>query len=216
MALLLAAGFSSAAQNDGSALSSANDPLSTSTAFAIDKNIISFDVADLVDKKIHEYAPYPNYGGIPEAWSPHYWIIHLIMAEGTDVTRLAPIITLAPGATIMSQHANVQDFSRQVDYTVLCEDGSTVIYSFLAHVPDNTRAQGYIRIEHNHGGSLSCISQSYNDSIPFECLAYPSLNYSLKRWWVNDKPTNNTNERFYDYVPLIVNYGDLYAEFEPV
>jgi len=50
------------------------------------------------------------------------------MAEGTDVSSLSPVITLAPGATITSKHAGVQDFSQQVEYTVICEDGSTVTY----------------------------------------------------------------------------------------
>jgi len=116
IALFTAGGFSSLAQNNGSTLSSDNNPFSSATAFAIDKNIISVEISNLVDAQTLEFAPYSNYGGIPELWSPHYWIITLIMAEGTDVTSLAPIITLAPGATITSQHAGVQDFSQQVEY----------------------------------------------------------------------------------------------------
>ena len=54
VALLLAAGFSSAAQNDGSALSSANDPLSTSTAFTIDKNIIESTPKSIFNHKEHK------------------------------------------------------------------------------------------------------------------------------------------------------------------
>ena len=116
IALLTAGKFSSSAQNnDGSSLSLTNNPVQSSTVFAIDKNIISFEVANLVDKIIYEYAPSPNYGGIPEAWSPHEWSITLIMAEGTDITSLTPVITLAPGATITSKHDRVQDFSKQVE-----------------------------------------------------------------------------------------------------
>jgi len=60
------------------------------------------------------------------------------MAECTDVISLAPIITLAPGAKIKSiepsapgvsispGHADVLDFSHQVEYTVIAEDGSIV------------------------------------------------------------------------------------------
>ena len=88
IALLTAGVFSTSAQNDGSAFSSANDSVSSSTAFAIDKNFISFEVANLVDKIIHDYAPYPYYSGVPEAFSPHEWLILLIMAEGTDKTIL--------------------------------------------------------------------------------------------------------------------------------
>ena len=89
---LLAGGFSISAQN-----------LKTSSAFAIDKNITSFEVANLVDKIIVEHPPRPNYGG-PNAFSPHVWTITLIMAEGTDVTAISPIITLAPGVTLTSSY----------------------------------------------------------------------------------------------------------------
>jgi len=88
--VLLAGGFSISAQNNR-----------TSSAFAIDKNIISFDVANLVDKFICEYPPEPGWGS-PEGFSPHIWTITLFMAEGTDITSLSPIITLAPGAAIKS------------------------------------------------------------------------------------------------------------------
>jgi hypothetical protein len=60
IAIFIIGGFVSSAQNNETALSSDNSPVSSSTAFAIDKNIISVDVNNLVDKVIHEYAPYPN------------------------------------------------------------------------------------------------------------------------------------------------------------
>ena len=59
IAIFIAGSFSSMAQNDGSDLSSSINPVSSSTAFAIDKNIISFEVENLVDKIIYEFAPYP-------------------------------------------------------------------------------------------------------------------------------------------------------------
>ena len=189
IALLTAGGFSSSAQNDGSALSSANNPSSSSTAFAIDKNIISFEVANLVDKEIYEHVPYPNYGGIPESWSPHIWTITLIMAEGTDVTSLSPVITLAPGVAIYSKHADVQDFSQQVEYAVICEDGSTVTYLFTAYVLDNTRTLGRVFIDvipnPSAGSTFPSGMQSYNDQSLFQCIANTNQGYSFKRWLVN-------------------------------
>ena len=92
---LLAGGLSISAQNSGLAVSSANRTVSSTNAFAIDKNILSVEITNLVDAHILEYAPFPNYGGIPEAWSPHEWTIRMIMAESIDVTSLAPIITIA-------------------------------------------------------------------------------------------------------------------------
>ena len=126
----MAGDFSISAQNN-----------KTSSAFAIDKNIISFEVANLVDIIICEHLPTPNYGG-PNAFSPHIWTIGLILAEDVDVTRLNPIITLAPGAKILSietsapgvsisqENKGSMDFSHQVDYIVIAEDGSTVTYKF--------------------------------------------------------------------------------------
>ena len=81
IALILVGGLSISAQNNR-----------TSTAFAIDKNIISFEVANLIDKFICEYPPEPGWGS-PEDFSSHIWIIKLFMAEGTDIKSLTPIIT---------------------------------------------------------------------------------------------------------------------------
>jgi len=218
IALLMAVSFSSLAQNDGSALSSDSRPISSSTAFAIDKNIISFEVANLVDKNILEFVPHSNYGGIPESWSPHRWSIILIMAEGTDITRLAPTITLASGATIYSKHADVQDFSQQVEYNVICEDGSTVTYSFLAYVQDNSRTIGWVYINYdpkNGGSSFPSGMQSYNDQTMFYCTAEAKQGYKFVRWHVNSSPTNITSTIFWDYIPLdSYDKGYLTAEFE--
>ncbi|MDR2232557.1 MAG: hypothetical protein LBE56_05465 [Tannerella sp.] len=127
------------------------NPGTNSSWFAIDDNIISFAVPNLINTIVHEIPPRPNYGG-PNAFSPYYWLIALHLAKGTDVTKLSPIITLAPGATITwiynkkegfqvdSKQVNYQgvvdigaiDFSKQVDLVVITPDGSTVTYAFLA------------------------------------------------------------------------------------
>jgi hypothetical protein len=118
---------------------------------AVDPNIISLALPGLVNAGGYERLPEPNYGGFPEAWSPHYWTIHLIMAKGTDCTKLAPIITLAPGATITEKFhfigeqlfseqvdytgiakVGVYDFTKQVECTLRAPDGSEVSYIFLA------------------------------------------------------------------------------------
>ena len=219
IALLTAGGFSSMAQNNGSALSSANNPASSSTAFAVDKNIISVEISNLVDAYILEYEPYSGYGGFPEAWSPHFWTIKMFMAEGTDVTSLAPIINLAPGATIKSKHADVQDFSQPVEYTVICEDGSTVTYFFSAYT-ENTRAIGILYIEwspFSGGGTTSPLRGTYyshDENVRYSCMAFPNQGYSFERWYVNDSPAG-TNPDFYDYIPLYYGAGTLLASFVP-
>jgi len=124
------------------------DPGTKSSWYAIDRNIISFAVPNLIGTIVYESPPIPGYG--PDGYSPHLWVSTLIMAEGTDVTKLAPIITLASGATITWIHTSnllvpsqkvdytgivkvgVHDFSHQVDFVVIAPDGSTVTYVFVA------------------------------------------------------------------------------------
>jgi hypothetical protein len=110
-----------------------------SSYFAIDDNIVSFAVPYLVGSQAIEH---PGY---------NLWAILLIMAEGSDVTSLAPIITLAPGATITLiedrtekevlakqvdytgiAEVGIYNFRHQIDFTVIVPDGSTVTYMCLA------------------------------------------------------------------------------------
>ena len=81
------------------------------TTGVLDPYIVSFELPGIVEAHCIEYLPYPNYGGFPNAWSPHEWTIRLIMAEGTDRTKLAPIIALAPGATITPESGTVRDLT---------------------------------------------------------------------------------------------------------
>jgi len=114
-----------------------------SSFFAIDNNIISFAVPYVVCTFSHEsfWLP-PEYN-----YAAHFWTITLLMSEGTDATKLAPIITLAPGARINYIYTDAQginyvdyteiakitatDFSKQVEIQVIATDGSTVEYDFM-------------------------------------------------------------------------------------
>ena len=120
-----------------------------SSYFTIDNNIISFAVPYLVGTVVFEYIPISGWGS-PEGLSPYFFTVTLIMAKGTDVSKLSPIVTLAPGATItLIETSNEQvpsnqvdytgitnvgeyNFRHQVDFTVIAPDGSTVKYKFLA------------------------------------------------------------------------------------
>jgi len=126
----------------------------TSSFFTIDDNIISFALPHVLCIFIHETPSIPTDGG-PNAVSPHYWTITPLMPERTDFTKLAPIITLAPGAKINSIYTNAQgfkyvdytgiakigatDFSKQVDIQVIAPDGSTVTYTFIARLRNDFR-----------------------------------------------------------------------------
>jgi len=76
--------------------------------------------------------------------NPHRWTISLFMSKGTDCTKLAPIITLAPGTTITHQVAPgaiiisvvpgaVYDFTKEVYWRLTTSDGSTVLYDIFAY-----------------------------------------------------------------------------------
>ena len=96
-----------------------------SSYFAIDGNIISFSVPYLVGTVVSEDYLIPD-DGDPNALI-HNRIIVLIMAKGTNVTTLAPIITLAPCATITWIYYRTidgQDVFNQVDYTGIAEVGT--------------------------------------------------------------------------------------------
>ena len=121
------------------------NPGTKSSSFTIDSNMISFAVPYLVGTEAYEHP------STPVLLNPlnHEWGIVLIMAKGTDATRLDPVITLAPGATITRIHPGNGKDPKQVDYTgiaeigvydfthgvlitVIAPDSSTVTYSFLA------------------------------------------------------------------------------------
>ena len=121
-----------------------------SSYFAIDDNIISFAVPNLVGTKVVKYLTETDLVS-PDGFR-HYKLcaIILIMSKGTDVTKLAPVITLTPGATITCIHPRNEqtpsqqvdyigiakvgeyNFRHQVDFTVIAPDGSTVTYMCLA------------------------------------------------------------------------------------
>ena len=91
IALLLAGGF--ACTNDGNTNDDNLVSIKIQDRFtgAFDPNIVSFALPGIVEVICHESPPYPDYGsGGINVWSPHFWTIKLIMAEGTDVTSLAP------------------------------------------------------------------------------------------------------------------------------
>jgi eukaryotic-like serine/threonine-protein kinase len=50
------------------------------------------------------------------------------LSNSADLTKLVPTITLSTKATISPASGTVQDFSKEVIYTVTAEDGSTVVW----------------------------------------------------------------------------------------
>ena len=121
------------------------NPGTDSSSFMIDSNIISFAVPYLIGNLVFEVLSSDN--------NPHRWNILLFMSEGIDVTKLSPIITLAPGATIILKEYTIggqytleqvnltgivevgaADFfhTQTVRYTLNAPDGSTAIYIFSA------------------------------------------------------------------------------------
>ncbi|MDR2969824.1 MAG: hypothetical protein LBV32_09525 [Tannerellaceae bacterium] len=115
----------------------------------VDPNIASFALPGIVDAVCTEHLPYPNYGGIPEAWSPHLWTIYLVLSKGTDRTKLAPIITLAPNVKITPVSGMVCDFTNPVEWILIAPDGSTVNYQATVFVIGDP----YRHIEYDNDGN---------------------------------------------------------------
>jgi hypothetical protein len=178
--VLLMGGFSISAQNS-----------KTSSAFAIDRNITSFAVDGLVDKKIYAHQVDPN---------ETITTIALIMAEGTDVTALSPVITLASGASITPRTFGAQDFSQQITYTVTAQDGSTATYLFLAYVQNITRTPINVLVYHGSGGSTNPGPGLYgwDSSLQFCCIATPDPSYMFDTWLVYGTPVSS-NPTFCEY-----------------
>ncbi len=55
--------------------------------------------------------------------------ISLVLPGGTDITAIAPLITISNNAAIAPNSGETQDFSAPVLYTVTAQDASTVIYT---------------------------------------------------------------------------------------
>jgi len=115
-----------------------------SSYFKIDDKIISFAVPYLVGTHVVE-VPKEDWLSYPT------WLIKLVMSKGTDVSKLSPIISLAPGATIkridwvnnglnVTTIANYKDtidigsinFKDQVTFYVTSSEGKSVLYRCVA------------------------------------------------------------------------------------
>jgi hypothetical protein len=167
----------------GSSISAQNSK--TSSAFAIDKNITSFAVDSLVDKKIivHEIDQDLTITSIT-----------LIMADGADVTSLTPDITLASGAAITSRTVGAQDFYHQVTYTVAARDGTTSTYLFLAYNQNITRTPMIFAIQNGSNGYTDPGPGVYiwDTSLPYYCVSYPNSTYMIDTWTVNGYPISHS------------------------
>jgi len=103
----------------------------------VDPYIVSFALPGIVDARCFNGSegimPYLSYDGFPAALNPNDWFINLVLAKGTKRTKLAPVITLAPGCTITPKSGTVLDFSKNIEWTLTTPDGKTVKY-YLASV----------------------------------------------------------------------------------
>ena len=128
---------------------------------AVDPNFVSFALPGIFIASTYEYLPYPGYVGNPGIWDLPFWSTILGMAKGTDCTKLAPIITLAPGAKItwIHQHTGVGEnfVSKKVDYTGIAKIG---VYDFTKKV--------YLEIITPNGSTVTYhfIAQAFGDELP--------------------------------------------------
>jgi hypothetical protein len=98
--------------------------------FSSEKKILSFEHEKLIEIKSTHYTEYK--------FSDYFIVtaLRLVWAEGTDLTSLAPNITVSPGATLIPKSGVSLDFSTQVQYVVTAEDGTTIYYEFLSETEE--------------------------------------------------------------------------------
>src|SRR3972149_2433271 len=67
--------------------------------------------------------------------------VTITLPFGTDVTKLAPVITISDLATISPASGTVQDFTNPVEYTITAEDGNTAIVVVTVKLKDPTKKE---------------------------------------------------------------------------
>ena len=95
--------------------------------------------------------------------------VDIEVVAGTNITALAPVITLSSGATVNPVSGTPVDFTSPVTYTVTAEDGSsqdwTVTVTVATSVPDNF-LDGKVRIWPNPNNGtfyLTLVSEQITD-----------------------------------------------------
>ena len=128
MALLTAASF--ACTNETDDYNMVSIKIKCAFSDVVDTNIVSFALPGIVEAVC--FKDPPNNGGFPKEMNHDFhttWTIHLTMAEGTERSKLAPIITLTPGASITLVYAYSFDIYKKSEWKLIAQDGSTVNYS---------------------------------------------------------------------------------------
>jgi Domain of unknown function (DUF5018) len=75
--------------------------------------------------------------------------ISATVPAATDVTKLVPTITLSDKATVSPATGVVQDFSKEVSYTITAEDASTVVYKVTIVVTPKSSAKNILTLSFN-------------------------------------------------------------------
>ena len=131
--LLMAGCFACTDENNTDDYNMVSIEIKCAFSGVVDPNIVSFSLPGIVEAVCFKDPPID--GGFPEELNHDLhatWTIHLTMAEGTDRSKLAPIITLTPGATITPESGNVFDFSNHIEFTLTAPDGSKVKYYLVS------------------------------------------------------------------------------------
>ena len=67
--------------------------------------------------------------------------VTITLPFGTDVTKLAPVITISDLATISPASGTVQDFTNPVEYTITAEDGNEAIVVVTVKLKDPSKKE---------------------------------------------------------------------------
>jgi hypothetical protein len=115
--------------------------------------------------------------------------ITVTVPYGTDITDLAPMITVT-GGSVNPEPGTGQDFSNFVIYTVTADDGSTAKYTVTVII----RAQAFITIQGpqdedismgGFAGDSPVLSRSGKNDLPMELNITVSDEYASCAWYIN-------------------------------
>lgn len=132
--------------------------------------------------------------------------INLILPSETDLTSLAPVITISEKASINPKSESIQDFSSPITYTVTAEDGSTSSYTIMLTLSPNNADWVNLTVTSEDirkgatapNGTISVAAGSTQNLVVH---VYPG--YEFRGWYINNIKWSESNP--YD---IIVN-GDL-------
>jgi hypothetical protein len=142
---------------------------------------------------------------------PENATVELTMAPGTDVTALAPEITISTGATISPESGEAVDFTNPVEYTVTAEDiAVTKVWTVTVSVMEETITPIY-DIQYVAGPAANDSSLLFGQNVIVEGIVTGFNTFgSYNKYYVQDDAGAWNGVYVYDNTTgVVLSVGDL-------